>query len=93
MPESKIPTTEGALPLPPPVILPRSDLSTPAWKARKFRDNHALGRGGDVDIVRNAGGKLAAFVADPAKLTDKERAEIAQILAEPKYHPAAKAQA
>lgn len=69
----------------PPNILPLDALGQPAWKARKFRDNHALHRGGSVDIVRNADGQLAAFVADPAQLTDQVRTEIAAILTSPRY--------
>lgn len=65
-------------------------MSSPAWKPRKFRDNHALGHGGSVDIVRNGEGKLAAFVDDPAKLTDQARKEIAQILNSPSYATPAK---
>ena len=66
-------------------ILPSSDLQTPPWLSRKFRDNWALDLGGDVDIVRNEAGDIAAFVPDPSKLTDRERAEIAQIIARPRY--------
>ena len=65
-------------------ILPSSDKNTPAWKLRKFCDNHALAQGGDVDIVATANG-IAAFVPDPEKLKAAERAEIAKILALPRY--------
>jgi hypothetical protein len=60
-------------------------MSLPQWKARKFRDNTSLALGGSVDVIADKDGKLAVFVADPAKLTPATLAEIAQILAEPRY--------
>ena len=76
-------------PTPAPLILATADMSQPQWMARKFRDNWALGKGGDVDVIRNAQGQLAAFVEDPTKLSDATRAEIAKILSEPRYATAA----
>lgn len=83
--------SQSAPAAPAPTILASDVLGQPAWKARKFRDNWALARGGDVDIVRNASGQLAAFVPDPSKLTDAGRAEIAKILDEPRYKSTAPA--
>lgn len=79
-PEAKPPATAAE-----PLILPKSSLALPPWKQRKFRDCHGLGLGGSVDIVRNAGGQLAAFVADPAQLSAQDRAEIVEILNSPRY--------
>lgn len=45
------------------------------------RTNHALGKGGSVDIHNLGDGKLVAAVADPVKLTKEQTAEIAVILA------------
>jgi hypothetical protein len=73
-------------------ILPRSQMSDPAWSPHQFCENWALGLGGSVNIVRSStSGKTAAFVPDPAKLTTQQVAEITRILNRPKYATASAA--
>ena len=76
-------------PATPVTILPKSELKAEKWQARRFRDNHALGRGGSVILVGIAG-EIGVFHEDPAKLSQRDRDEIAKILALPRYNQPAK---
>lgn len=55
------------------------------------RRNYGLAKGGSVDIHTIAGGTLVAAVADPEKLTEAQRAEIARVIEQEQKRSAPKA--